>query len=67
MRKLPTFKNKTKVVYNTTPKQFWCMKCGCATNVKYFDGDKHYCDKCFEGEESDYEVIVEYEKGGWIK
>lgn len=55
------------MVYDTKPCQFWCNKCHKSTNVMYFDGQKRYCPGCFEGDEDEYEVIEESNKGGWVK
>lgn len=61
------FKNKTKLIYNTNPPQFWCKTCGKSINIVYIDRCKRYCPYCFNGKEEEYEVVKEFEKGGWIK
>lgn len=63
--KKPMWEVKTKIVYDTKPKQFWCNKCRKSSNIVYFDGQMRYCPECFEGKEEDYEVIEEFNKGGW--
>ena len=60
------FKKKTKLIYNTKPKQFMCRRCKKGTNVIYIDGYNRYCPECFEGKEEDYDVIEEFNKGGWL-
>lgn len=63
--KKANFDKKIKIVYRTEPNQFWCNKCNKASNTMYFDKLNRYCPNCFQGNESEYEVIEEFNKGGW--